>query len=122
MMNTKKNIKKIHKSHKYTVSEKKHIDNTHQLIRSSRKNYTSIGRRVHPFLHQMPKQTPTQRDLRRVGKDVVRLCTSLHSVCPRCPKHGRQHGGGGKYKQHQTLHHQTLQDKRQHYIHYLKSV
>ena len=117
-MNTKKNIRKRQKTHKYTANEKKNIQNTHQLIQSSRKNYTSIGRRVYPFLHHMPKHTPKHRTLNKVGKDVVRLCTSLQTLCPKGAKHTHQCGGGsGKYKQHQIMQHQ-----RQHYIDYLKSV
>ena len=65
-------------TNKYTPQEKQNISLAHTLLNSSRKNYTSIGRKVQPFFAHPTNSSTTS--LRKIGKDTVRLCTNLHTL------------------------------------------
>lgn len=100
------------KSFKYSKEEQKNILVAHKLLKSSRKNYTSIGRRVNQFMHNTTQCQ--QFPLHRMGKDVVKIFTNLKSFCPHVQR--KQSGGGNRFA------FSNQQKTRMHFIQYLKNV
>jgi len=81
---------------RYTPHDKTIIRNAHRLLRTSAKNYSSIGRKVSAF---MPPSHRTEHSHCRAGKQVARLLWAVRRGQHKQRELSNQHGGGHSQQQ-----------------------